>query len=89
MLKPTGNKILIEPVDETVDVKGKAYAPETEKEERKKSSKGKIVAVGVDYEGELKKGEVIFYDKFGGEYFVIESKEYYCVRPDDVFVVIR
>ena len=84
--QPLQNKILIEPADDIAEVKGKAYVPETEREERKKSSKGKVVAVGKDYEGELKKGDITYFDKFAGEYFIIEGKEFYCLRPDDVFV---
>lgn len=86
---PLQSKILIEPVDEVSEVKGKAYIPETEKEERKKSSKGKVVAVGKDYDGELKKGDLCYFDKFGGEYFIINGKEFYAIRPDDVYVVLR
>ena len=86
---PLGNKVLIQPLEFTEKQTGRAYIPETEKEEKRKSEKGKIVAVGKDYDGELKKGEIIFYDKFGGEYFNINGKEYYAVRPDDIFVVLR
>ena len=91
MLKPIPlqSKLLIEPLDDAINKGGKAYAPETEKEDRKKSSQGKIVAVGSEYKGELKKGDIVFYDKFGGEYFVIDGKEFYAVREDDVFVVLR
>lgn len=86
---PLQSKILIEPADDVAEVKGKAYVPETEKEERKKSYKGKVVGLGKDYEGELKKGDLCYFDKFGGEYFIINGKEYYAIRQDDVFVVLK
>lgn len=86
---PLQSKILIEPVDEVSEVKGKAYIPETEREERKKSSKGKVIAVGNEYEGELKKGDLCYFDKFAGEYFIINGKEFYAIRQDDIFVVLR
>ena len=61
MLKPIPlqSKLLIEPLDDAINKGGKAYAPETEKEDRKKSSQGKIVAVGSEYKGELKKGDIV------------------------------
>ena len=90
IILPLGSKILIEPVDEAIKKGGKAFMPETEsKEERKKSSQGKVIAVGSEYQGELKRGDRIYYDRFAGEYFIIEDKEFYAVRAEDVFVVLR
>lgn len=87
---PLQNKILISPVDEAIKAGGKAFIPDTEtKEDRKKSSKGKIVATGKEYEGELRKNDSVYYDRFAGEYFIIEGTEFYAVNPESVFVVLK
>ena len=87
---PLQNKVLICPTDEAINKGGKAFIPETEtRDERKKSSQGKVVALGSEYLGELKKGDDIFFDKFSGEYFVINNVEYYAVLPESVYVVLR
>ena len=86
---PLQNKVLILPLETLTKQTGRAYAPETEKEDKKKSEKGKIIELGKEYSGELKRNDIVFFDKFSGEYFVINSQEYYCVIPESVFVVLK
>ena len=86
---PLQTKILILPLETLTKQQGRAYVPETEREEKKKSEKGKIVALGADYQGILKKDDIVFFDKFGAEYFVINSVEYYSVLPDSIYVVLK
>lgn len=86
---PLMDKILIKPLETLTKQVGRAYVPETEKSESKKSEKGEVVALGPEYKGDLKKREIIFFDKFGGEYFIINNIEYYAVSPDCIYVVLR
>ena len=85
---PVADKILILPEIPEVK-KGGAFMPDTSKEEKKKPSQGKIVATGSEYKGQLKKGQIVLYDKFGPEYFTIENIEYAATIEDNIFVVLK
>lgn len=83
---PIADKILILPMETLQKTKGKALLPETEKEEKKKPSQGKIIAVGPDYKGQLKKGDIILFDKYGPEYFTVDGKEYAATIEDNIYI---
>lgn len=85
---PLGDKILVEPITETKE-KRPSYAPDTQKEDKKRPEKGRIIAIGEECKLKLKKGDIVFYQKFGPEYFMIDDKEYACGIPDDFFVKIQ
>ncbi len=84
-IQPLEDKILVEPIEE--EKKSAVLRPETE--EKKRPCKGRVFGVGPKYKGDLKKGDVVMYQKYGPEEFVVEGKKYHCGNPEDFYIVIK
>ena len=92
-IKPLGDRVLIEPVEESEVKKGGIIIPDTAKE---KPQEGKVIAVGTgkrDDTGKVipfnvKKGDRVLMPKYGGTEVKIDEKEYQIVREDDILAVI-
>jgi chaperonin GroES len=96
-LKPLGDRVLVEPVEEKEIKKGGIIIPDTAKE---KPQEGIVVALGTgktDDNGkkvpfEVKKGDRVLISKYGGtelpSQFKIDGKEYRLVNADDILAVI-
>ena len=86
--KPIVDRIIIIPM-ETLDKKvGQALVPDTDKQEKKKPSQGKIFAVGPDYKGKLKKGDIVLFEKYGPEYLTFDGVEYAFTSEDTIFATL-
>ncbi len=93
-ITPLGDRVLVEPQEETEEKKGGIVIPDTAKE---KPMQGKIIAVGkgkYDDNGKLipmnvKKGNTILLPKYGGTEVKIADKEYQIVREDDILGIIE
>ncbi len=94
MIKPTSDRILIEPLKEEKK-KGSIILPDTV--EKEKSEKGKVIAVGtgkMSPEGkripmEIKKGDVVIFTKYGPRTVKVDDKEYLIAREEDILAVIN
>jgi len=81
MLRPLGNRIIVEPGPEEETSAGGIVLPDTAK---KKPQEGKVIAVGpgrVLENGKrvpipLNVGDIVVYSKYGGTEFKIQGKEY-------------
>jgi chaperonin GroES len=93
-VKPLGDRVLVQPVEDQEVKKGGIIIPDTAKE---KPQEGKIVAVGTgkrDEHGklipfEVKKGDRVLISKYGGTEIKIDGKDYLIMREDDVLGVIE
>jgi chaperonin GroES len=93
-VKPLGDRVLVQPVEEQEVKKGGIIIPDTAKE---KPQEGKIIAVGTgkrDDQGklipfEVKKGDRVLISKYGGTEIKIDGKDYLIMREDDVLGVIE
>lgn len=93
-VKPLGDRVLVEPIEEAQEEKGGIIIPDTAKE---KPQEGKVIAVGtgkLDDDGKkiafnVKKGDKVLMPKYGGTEIKIEDKEYQIVREDDILAVIE
>jgi len=93
-VKPLGDRVLVQPVEEQEVKKGGIIIPDTAKE---KPQEGKIIAVGTgkrDEQGKLipfkvKKGDRVLISKYGGTEIKIDGKDYLIMREDDVLGVIE
>lgn len=93
MLKPLGDRIIIEQVQSEEKTKGGIVLPDSAQE---KPQEGKVVAVGsgrVDDNGkrvelEVKEGDSVIYSKFAGTEVKYEGTEYLILRESDVLAVI-
>jgi chaperonin GroES len=92
-IKPMADRVVIEPLEETEEMRGGLYIPDTAKE---KPQQGTVIAVGPGrrtdqgelIEVELKKGDKILYGKYSGTEVTVDGNEYLIVRESDVLAVL-
>ena len=92
-LKPLGDRVVIEAIEQDEKTAGGVYLPETAKE---KPQKGKVLAVGTGrvldngqkLPLEVKEGQHVLYGKYSGTEVKVEGKEYLIVRESDILAVL-
>jgi chaperonin GroES len=92
-IKPLGDRILVEPVEEKETKKGGIIIPDSAKE---KPQEGVVIALGTgktDDNGkkvafEVKKGDRVLVSKYGGTEIKLDGKEYKIFSSDDLLAVI-
>ena len=93
-IRPLGDRVLIEVLEEELQKQGALFIPDTAKE---KPQEGKVIAVGpgrVDENGkrialEVKVGDRILMGKYAGTEVKIDGVEHIIMREDDVLAVIQ
>jgi len=93
-VKPLGDRVLVEQVEEKEVKKGGIIIPDSAKE---KPSEGVIRALGTgkkDEDGkvhafEVKVGDRVLVSKYGGTEIKIDGKEYKIFNADDLIAVIQ
>jgi chaperonin GroES len=92
-IKPLADRVVVKPLEETEQMKGGLYIPDTAKE---KPQQGEIVAVGpgrVSDEGkridmELKVGDRVIYGKYSGTEVTVADEDLLILRESDVLAVV-
>ena len=92
-IKPLGDRVLVEAVEEKEVKKGGIIIPDTAKE---KPIESRIVELGTgktDDDGkkipfEFKKGDVVLTSKYGGTEIKIDGKDYKILNSDDILAII-
>ncbi|NLG51940.1 MAG: co-chaperone GroES [Chloroflexi bacterium] len=93
-LKPLGNKVVIEPIDEEEMTASGIILPETAKE---KPQKGTVLAVGPGLrlengerqEMSLKVGDKVLYGKYAGTEVKERDRTLIVIKEDDVLAIIE
>ena len=93
-LKPLGNRVLAQRLEQEEKMKGGIILPDTAK---KKQESAKIVAIGTGKrtdEGKIipipvKVGDVILMDKYSGQEVTIDDEEYVILKADDIIAIIE
>lgn len=93
MIKPLGDRIVVEPLEVEKVTKGGIVLPGTAKE---KPQSSKVVAVGpgkMTDDGkripmELKVGDVVIHSTYGGTEFSYENKDYMIFNERDILAVM-
>ncbi len=93
-VKPLGDRVLVQAIEQDEVKKGGIIIPDTAKE---KPQEGKVVAIGTgkrDENGklipfEVKKGDRVLISKYGGTEIKIDGKDYLIMREDDILGVIE
>jgi len=93
-IKPLGDRILVERVEPEEEKKGGIIIPDTAKE---KPQAAKVVALGagkLDKDGkrlgfDVKVGNRVFIEKYGGTDVNIDDKEYTIIREDSILAIIE
>jgi chaperonin GroES len=92
-VKPLGDRVLVEPVEEKETKKGGIIIPDSAKE---KPTEGVIRALGSgkkDDDGktvgfDVKVGDRVLISKYGGTEIKIDGKEYKLLSADDILAIL-
>jgi chaperonin GroES len=92
-VKPLGDRVLIQPLEEKEVKKGSIIIPDTAKE---KPQQGTVVALGtgkLDEHGKIidfnvKVGDKVLISKYGGTEIQIDDGAYLIMREDDILGII-
>ena len=94
MLKPLGNRVLVQRLEPQETMKGGIILPDSAK---KKQETAKVVAIGSGKrldDGKLlpipvKVGDVILMDKYSGQEVTIDDEEFMILKADDIIATIE
>ena len=92
-VKPLADRVVVQPLDESEQMRGGLYIPDTAKE---KPSQGKIVAVGpgkISDEGarlemDVSVGDKVLYGKYSGTDVTLDGEEYLILRESDILAIV-
>ena len=92
-IRPLGDRVLIEPIEEKEQKVGGIIIPDSAKE---KPMQGKVIAVGkkLDKDGkeiafDVKKGDTVLLPKYGGTEIKLDGKKLQLVREEDLLGVLE
>jgi chaperonin GroES len=92
-LKPLGNRVVVEPIEQEEVTSGGIVLPETAKE---KPQKGKVLSVGPgerDEDGkriplDVKEGDTVLFAKYSGTEIKMDGKKLLILRESDLLAII-
>jgi len=92
-VKPLADRVVVQPLDESEQMRGGLYIPDTAKE---KPSQGEIVAVGpgkISDEGarlemDVSVGDKVLYGKYSGTDVTLGGEEYLILRESDILAIV-
>ncbi len=92
-VQPLSDRVVVEPLEETEEMRGGLYIPDTAKE---KPQQGTVIAVGpgrISDEGEripveLKEGQRVLYGKYSGTEVTIDGQDLLIIKESDVLAII-
>lgn len=93
MIRPLGERVLVEAIEQSETTASGIVLPDTAKE---KPQEGKVVAVGngavkdgVHIALEVKVGDVVIFSKYAGTEVKYEGKEYLIMKESDIQAVVE
>jgi len=91
-ISPLADRVVIRPLEETEQMRGGLYIPDTAKE---KPQQGEVIAVGPGrfekgehVKMELKVGDKVLYGKYSGTEVTIDTEQLLIVKESDVLAVV-
>jgi len=92
MIRPLGDKVVVESVEEEAKTSGGIFLPDTAKQ---KPQEGKVVAIGTGRvldDGSraamaVKVGDRVVYSKYGGNEITVEGKDYLILDQDSIYAI--
>ena len=93
-LKPLGDRLIIEPIEQEEMTTSGIVLPETAKE---KPMQGKVLAIGPGARKEdgsriamdVSTGDTVLYAKYGGTEVKLENKKYLILKETDVLAIVQ
>ena len=89
IIKPLGDRVLVEPAQAEEVTAGGIIIPDSAKE---KPLKGNVIAVGTgtkDEEMIVKAGDVVLYGKYAGTEIELDGTKYLIMRQSDILGIIE
>lgn len=93
MIKPLGERVLVEPIAQEVTTASGIVLPDSAKE---KPQEGKIIAVGsgtlkdgVRVALEVKEGDRVLFSKYAGTEIKYDGKEYLIMKESDIHAILE
>jgi chaperonin GroES len=92
-LKPLGDRVVVEPIEQQEQTSTGIFLPETAKE---KPQEGKVVAAGPGARKEngdrismdVNVGDTVLYAKYSGTTIKLQGKEYLILKESDVLAIV-
>ena len=92
-IQPLSDRVLVEPLKESEEMKGGIIIPDTAKE---KPQQGKVIAIGtgkLDDNGKkipfnVKVGDMVLMPKYGGTEVKLDDKKYQIMREEDILGIL-
>ena len=92
MIKPIGDKVVVQAVDAAETSAGGILLPDTAK---KRPQEGKVIAIGAGRvldsgqraQMNVKAGDVVIYAKYGGNEVTVEGEDYVILDQDQIYAV--
>jgi chaperonin GroES len=92
-VRPLGDRVLVQPIEEQETKKGGIIIPDTAKE---KPQEGNVIALGtgkLDDNGKkveftVKQGDKVLISKYGGTEIKVDGESYLIMREDDILGII-
>jgi chaperonin GroES len=92
MIKPLGDRVLVEPIEQEETTTFGIVIPDSAKE---KPQEGKVIAVGsgavkdgVRVALEVKEGDKVLFSKYAGTEIKHEGKEYLIMKESDIHAIL-
>jgi len=93
-LKPLGDRLIVEPIEQEEMTTSGIVLPETAKE---KPMRGKVLAIGPGARKEdgsriamdVSTGDTVLYAKYGGTEVKLENKKYLILKETDVLAIVQ
>ena len=88
-IKPLGDRVLVEAVENKEEMKGGIYIPDSAKE---KPQEAKVVAVGPGKKDEpmtVKVGQKVLTAKFGGQEIKLDEQDYMVCKLSDILAIVE
>ncbi len=93
-LKPLGNRVVVEPIEQEEVTAGGIVLPETAKE---KPQKGKVLSVGPGERDEngkyipmdVKAGDTVLFAKYAGTEIKVDGKKLLILRESDLLAIVE
>jgi chaperonin GroES len=93
-LKPLGDRLIVEPIEQEEMTTSGIVLPETAKE---KPMQGKVIAIGPGARQEdgsriamdVSTGDTVLYAKYAGTEVKIENKKYLILKETDVLAIVQ
>jgi chaperonin GroES len=93
-IKPLGDRVIVEPIEQEEVTAGGIVLPDTAKE---KPQQGKVLAVGPGGRNEdgdrvamdVKKGDTVLFAKYGGTEIKMDGKKLLILRESDLLGIIE